>query len=200
MSNLLESISNFVLERSAEELIVGVFLALVLAMASAGLHALARSKVKDNVMLLTVIGLVANLVAMLLTAGYVRMNQDPGRGGRASTPMVARQRSNPALGRDISLEAATLTIFESSDTDGDGQLSADEAAAASALFVKKAEFEAGKPLDRAALGQSIQHRLALFDIRHQGMWPAHGPGVRGEARRPEAGRSPAPPPAIPPGS
>ena len=54
MRHYLDSVVSLIQERSAEELIVGVFLALVLAMAGAGVHALARRKVKDTVTLLTV--------------------------------------------------------------------------------------------------------------------------------------------------
>ena len=191
MRNYLDAIANFLMERNAEELIVGVFLALLLAISSAGLHSLVRDRVKDGLMLLTVVGLVANVVAMVLTAGYLRMNFDRSNFDRASAPVGPRPRPSPSQARDIPLDAAIRAIFETADVDHDGRLSAEEAAIASARFVKRAEIDAGNPLDKGALGLSIQQRLSEYGSRRQAGWSDRAPGGRGGL--PRSSSDPGPP-------
>ena len=144
---------------------MGVFLALLLAMVGAGVYALARRKVKDTVPLLTVVCLIANLVAMIATAGYVRMRLR----GTASRPNKGRPGRRSARRRSAtSRRGPAETIFQAADLDQDGKLSADEAAAASTRFVQMAEAEAGKPLAREALANAIKGRVRVFDTPSPG--------------------------------
>jgi hypothetical protein len=161
MRHYLDSIVSLIQERSAEELIVGVFLALVLAMAGAGVHALARRKVKDTVTLLTVVCLIANLVAMVAAAGYVRMRLG-GSNLRRPGDLTNRPWPGSAQIRDITLEATARTILRGADVDRDGALSATEAAEAATRFVRQAETEAGKPLDWRDLGDAMKKRVRVF--------------------------------------
>src|SRR4051812_36568491 len=104
MRRYLDSIVVILQERTAEELIVGVFLALLLGVVGAGVHNLARRKVKDTVLLLTVVCLIANLIAVVAPPGYGRRR---GRGGNFSNPdpLVSRPARSRGPARHLQLEA-----------------------------------------------------------------------------------------------
>jgi hypothetical protein len=198
MRRYLDSIALLLQERTAEELIVGVFLALLLAIVGAGIHNLARRKVKDTVPLLTVVCLIANLVAMVASAGYVRMK---GRGGNFSNPnnMVVRPAMSRGQIRDLTIEALSRTCLRGADLDRDGKLSADEAATVAARFVQVVEAEAGRPVDWEALALGIKSRVRVFDT--QPVDPSHPlppvPGLDGPFNRPPSGGQPEPTPHPP---
>ena len=175
MRQYLDSISRFLQERGAEELIVGVFLATLLAAATAGLHALLRRKMSDTVTVTTLTCLVANLLAMALTAGYARMVLKGPSNPHQGFPMT-RPRLGPAQIRELAYESAARVIVQASDVDNDGRLSADEAAAAAARFIRLAEADSGQPIHWEALGFAIKTRLRGTDPRPiEPGGPAYGP-------------------------
>ena len=198
MRRYLDSIALFLQERTAEELIVGVFLALLLAVFGANIHDLARRKVKDTVTLLTVVCLVANLIAMVATAGYVRMRV---RGGNFSNPSntVVRPPMSRGQIRDLTIEVLARTTLRGADLDRDGKLSADEAAAVAARFVRVVEAEAGRPVDWESLALGIKSRVRVFEAPP--VDPSHPlppvPGLEGPFSRPPSGGQPGPPPPPP---
>jgi hypothetical protein len=194
----LDSVVGLLQERSAEELIVGVFLALLLAVTAAGVHALVRRKVKDTVLLLTVVGLIANLIAMTFTASYVRMSLR-NSSIRNSNHILPRPVLSTSQVRDLTFEASARTILQAADLDRDGKLSAAEAAEASARFVQLAESEAGKPMDWQALSSAIRRRVRIFDHRpvDRDHPPSPSPGPEAQFHQRISRGEPDPPPDPP---
>ncbi|WP_435009614.1 hypothetical protein P12x_000872 [Tundrisphaera lichenicola] len=182
MRHYLDSIVNFLLGRSAEELIVGVFLALTLAIATASLHNLIRGRVKDNVMILTVVGLVANILVMILTAGYIEMGSDNGQSVPNSDGFDSWRRPNSRQDPQVPLNDMVLKIFDNADTDRDGLLSADEAASCASDFIKEAERRGGRKIDRADLSFLILSQMNRFDGRRRGPQPNLPPVHTGDFR------------------
>lgn len=161
MRPYLDSVVNTLLERTAEELIVGVFLALLLALAAAGIYSIARRSAKDTAILMAVPVLVMNLAAMVLAAAYIRQERrgtDPVASTSGRPPMV-RPRLEPGQIRDLAAQAIARQVFEAADVDRDGRLSPAESAAASTGFVEEARTEPGGALDFAALRLSIRKRI-----------------------------------------
>jgi hypothetical protein len=190
----LDSIVGLLQERSAEELIVGVFLALLLAVAGAGIYNLVRHKVKDTVVLLTVVCLIANLIAMIFTAGYVRMRI---RVHNLPNPnaIMARSAFNRSQVRDLTFDATARAILQAADLDHDGKLSAAEAATVSTRFIELAEAESGKPLDWETLAMSMKKRVRVFDTNpvDREHPPVPSPGLDGQFNNPLSGGQPGPP-------
>jgi hypothetical protein len=158
MRPLFRSIAEGLMERTAEELIAGVFLALLLALAAGGAHTLARRKVKDTAMLVTILGLVANLVGIVLAAAYIRMDVHRPAPAPSAGARGGEARLRPTIGQIQSLAAEAIArgVFEAADSDRDGRLSADEAAAASTRYLRAAEARAGRPVDRDVIAAEVR--------------------------------------------
>src|SRR5262249_13986991 len=145
-----------ILDRTAEELIGGILVALLLSLILAGAFALLRKKITDATTLITCLALLVNLVGMTVAAGYVRnaarqgmrMNQGL-RSGVPGPPMVLPDRTGPRA----------RAIFEKADTNGDGQLSSGEAAVAADAFVKGSEAVEGGPLNEAQLRAALRRNM-----------------------------------------
>src|SRR3954447_13250452 len=71
MQRYVNSTIDVMLDRSADELIGGILVALLLSLAVAGAFALLRRKISDATTLITCLALAANLAGMALAAGFV---------------------------------------------------------------------------------------------------------------------------------
>ncbi len=67
----LNSVGDAVVDRSLQELIGAIMVALALALAMAGLYALGRRKVSDSAMLVTCLTIISSVASMALTGGYL---------------------------------------------------------------------------------------------------------------------------------
>lgn len=151
MNEFLGSTTNVIVDRTPDELIGAVLLAVIVALVVTGLYRVGRRKTKsdDNAVLITSLVLFANLVTMALAAGYVihvRKNfglSEPSRqSGMAfrGEPIAGHQGSFVIRGAPPSIAPGPPPVFsivEAADTDQDGRLSPDEAA----FFVRTLDIE-----------------------------------------------------------
>jgi hypothetical protein len=180
VGDYLTSLGNTIVDRSPDELIGAVMIALATSLAMAGLYMIGRRKLTDNLMPIIVLMIVGNLVSMALAAGYVvrarRLRRLPPHGAAAAILPWARPSASPE---------ATLveTLFEVADKNHDGLLSADEASIGAAEFVHKADTGGKGSIDSDSL------RTLLHGTLSQG---------RGPFRHPDMLDGPRPPPHGPP--
>jgi hypothetical protein len=159
MQRYVDSITDVVLDRSADELIGAILVALMLALALAGAFALFRRRITDATTLITCLALAMNLVAMTVAAGFIRSSRQHGvQGFRRShlgvaPPSMAEGEHHLAALAKISLELA--------DTDGNGLLSADEAAAGAEKFIRRTELAEGGPISSWLLYTSLRREIGL---------------------------------------
>ncbi|AGA27558.1 hypothetical protein [Singulisphaera acidiphila] len=157
MNLQVSSIVDVILDRSPEELIGGVLMALVLALGLSGLFHLIRRKVSDTSTLIVCLALSSNLVAMTVGGAFVRYKFTGGRSlwGARSVEAPAPPPGIPG-GRSGFIASR---ILESADLNGDRLLSADEAVFAAAQFVKESGEGGDSPLDERRLRAAIWARL-----------------------------------------
>jgi len=200
MNRFLGSVVDVVVDRTPEQLIAAILIALVLSLGMATAFALLRQKMTDTTMLLTCLAMVVNIAGMTVAAGFVHsMKRVDEPGFRGSVPpgsmgeIGAGWRGQPGEGRSGSM---ARRIIEGADTNGDGKLSVDEASEAASMFVKETEEgrENGR-IDEEVLRQAIRSRLLSppFPPPHQG---AAEPQIQAKASIPseETRDRPQPPP------
>ena len=71
MADFFVSLGNVIVDRSPDELIGAVIIALALSLAMAGVYCIGRRNIRENVMPMIVLMLVANLISMAVGAGYL---------------------------------------------------------------------------------------------------------------------------------
>lgn len=153
MANYIKATIGVILDRTADELIGGLLVALVLSLALAGAFAFLRQKVRDTTTLITCLALAANLVVMGLSAGFVR-NADS-RGLQLDT---GPSRRLPVVMSDRGVSLARK-VFEQADSDRDGLLSRKEAATAADSFVTWAEQVEGSTLNEGLLQSALRRHM-----------------------------------------
>ena len=188
MSNYLDSLGNAVIDRSPAELIAAVIIALGLSLVLAGLDFLGRRKVRDALMPMIVLLIVANLASMAIAAGYFAyMGRLRGSSWMNKTP--------PGVpGADPGLMARR--IFRAADKNRDGLLSTEEASVAAADFVRKVDTSGEGLIDTA----SLERALPASGIRRGRGMPGRGPFRLPPGRlpsNPTSPPSPGPDPALP---
>jgi hypothetical protein len=157
----LNSVGDAVVDRSLEELIGAIMLALALALVMAGIYALGRRKVNDSTMLVTCLTIVSSLTSMALAGGFftdmIRKQRQEVRGVRSRgfppPPMAGME------------EVMARQIMMMADTDGDHSLSAEEAARAVDSFVRAADASGKGSLDATTLANSIRSHIPPFHRR-----------------------------------
>ena len=163
MTEYLQSLTDAVLDRTTEELLGAVMIALALALALAGLYALGRRKLKDPIMLMTGLMLFANLASMVVAAAYVvKARKDITSDGRnAAFPPLAGHLghggppSNHGRPDGPPGSAVAFGIVKTADTNNDGKLSPDEAAA----FVRLADTSGKGSIDGHDLETALMRSL-----------------------------------------
>jgi hypothetical protein len=157
MSRFWESSIDVVLERSPEELIGGLLVALVLALSLAGVFAMLRRKTADSTVLLAVLAIVFNLAGMLVAAGYIRETR-PGARRRAAAEQTVNQ-VTPERVADTMIEGMCFRILVAADVDHDGRLSPIEASAAAERLIRGIEDDRKHTVDFRALADVIRQRI-----------------------------------------
>jgi hypothetical protein len=146
MSDFFDALTNVVVDRSADELIGAVMIALGLSLAFAGLDFVSRRKVRDARMPMIVLMIGANLASMAIAAGYLvhaRRTRAPSAAERGQSAMV---RPDPVL---------VDSIFRTADKNQDGLLSSDEASFAAAEFVRHADLSGKGAIDAPTLAHAL---------------------------------------------
>ncbi len=153
MHRYVNSTIDVVLDRTADELIGGILVALLLSLALAGAFALLGRRIRDTTTLITCLALAAILAGMTLAAGFVRSADRQGVRANPGLP-----RGLPPVVADRGASLARL-IFEQADDDRDGVLSPEEAARAADRYVKRAEFIEGGALNEGLLRSALRRQM-----------------------------------------
>jgi hypothetical protein len=171
MYDFLDSLGNGIVDRSVDELIGAVIVALGVSLAFAGLDFVARRKARDNRLAMIVVMIGANLASMAIAAGYLVHV----RKTRSALARERNQVSPPGLD-PILVES----IFNAADKDRDGLLSSEEASLAAAEFVRRAD-----PMGKGLIDAPILAQALMVAWLHRGRRP---PGSSLQ-RPPPGGRS-----------
>ena len=146
MDDFFDSLANAILDRSADELIGAVIVALGLSLAFAGIDFISRRKARENRMPMIAMMIGANLASMAFAAGYLVYHRKA-RGAPASE----RNQTTSVRLEPILVES----IFRAADKNEDGLLSSEEAAVAAAEFVRQADPTGNGSID----GPTLEHAL-----------------------------------------
>lgn len=146
MHDFVEGIANTIVDRSADELIGAVMIALALALAFAGLDYVGRRKARDNRMPMIVIMIGSNLVSMAVAAGYVAHI-------RKARAALSREMASGGFFRVDPVRVES--IFRTADKNRDGLLSSEEAAVSAAEFVRRADAKGNGLIDPSDLEQAL---------------------------------------------
>jgi hypothetical protein len=152
MSEYFESLESAVVDRSPDELVAAIVIALALALAFAGVSLVGRRNVRNALMPMIALMLVANLASMAVGAGYL-LHVD-----RQLGYLQKNNNQNAPNGSDPML---VDTIFRAADKNEDGLLSGEEASLAAAEFVRKVDAN-GKGLIDV---RSLEHALPAAGFR-----------------------------------
>jgi hypothetical protein len=173
MADYFESLGNAVVDRSPDELVGAVMVALALSLAFAGIYFVGRRKV-SGAMLTPMIALmiVANLTSMAVAAGYLLHVKANGGYLPADKTPGAKGPPGPML---------VDFIFQGADSNHDGLLSSEEASLAAAELVRNAD-PSGKGLIDA---RTLEHALPGAGF--------HGRGPAGHPMPPFGAPPPGPP-------
>jgi hypothetical protein len=175
MYDFFSSLANAVVDRSADELIGAVIVALGISLAFAGLDFLGRRKVRDARMPMIVVMIGANLVSMAFAAGYfVHLRRSRANSQRER---MEREPNRPYF-------VLVESTFRNADKNHDGLLSSEEASVAAAEFVRNVDTTGRGLIDAPSLENAITASSAYrarrpiggsFPSPAPGLWPGRRP-------------------------
>jgi hypothetical protein len=181
MGSYKDSVVNMLLDRSPQEWIAAIGIALLLALAVAGALVACRRwlKVTDDTAPLVGLALLAIFAGMVFGGVYVRMEQRAS--ARAAAEAAPPGGPGPGLGKGKGAGGGiggfttrmAGAIIENADVDHDGVLSMEEAANAAAKFVKETDAGGKGGIDRQTLLNALRERL-----RPPGAAPAAAPAPK----------------------
>jgi hypothetical protein len=191
VTEYLNRLGNAIVDRSPEELIGAVAVALTISLAMAGLYCIGRRKITENLLPMIVLMIVANLVSMAVGMGYFRV-------AHKKMGYVERElQRRPPGGPGGSAEVAARWIFRTADSDHDGRLSEEEASLAAADFVRWMDPSGQGSINLRSLDTALQ--ATMFHGRdpyhfprpfgNRGPWNPEisGPGSRSNRLPPRMG-------------
>jgi hypothetical protein len=155
MTGYFHAVLEIVADRSPDELVGALLVALVVSLVMTGLYGLVRKKVNDPLILMCSLMIVVSVASMATSAGYLRHAAQRKRG---NVPPGAAYQPVPAYGRGSQL---ARRIFEAADTNGDGKLSESEASKSAALFVQTLDPSGKGLVDEDTVRTAIRERLSL---------------------------------------
>jgi hypothetical protein len=193
VTEYLNLLGNAIVDRSPEELIGAVGVALIISLAMAGLYFIGRRKITDNLLPMIVLMMVANLVSMAVGAGYFRLAHK--RMGYVQHEPTSR----PPVGPGGMTEFMMEWIFREADQNHDRRITGEEASIAAANFLRRADASGEGSIDPRTLDKALQglmfhgrdpdHPPRLF--RNHGRWTP-------ELSGPSSGSNRLQPPVDPP--
>ena len=163
MIEYLNLMGNAIVDRSPDELIGAVAIALIIALAMAGLYSIGRRKITENLMPMIVLMIIANLISMAIGVGYFQLAHR--RMGYTPHRPVRRLPDGP----DGVSEFIVQWIFREADRNHDERISGEEASLAAANFVRWADAHGTGSVDPTALD------WALKALMFHGREPDHPP-------------------------
>jgi hypothetical protein len=171
VAKFFSALANAVVDRSPDELITAVIVALALSLAMAGLYRIGRKSFRENLMPLVGLMIVANLASMAVGAGYLASISK-------KTPKAMPGDRHAAM---IGTEPIwTEAIFRAADLNRDGLLTDDEASQAASEFVRKLDASGKRSIDPRSLSHGL--RSTEFHVRSRSQRP--GEGFAGAAEGP----------------
>lgn len=158
----LSAISDAVLDRSANELIGAVLLAVVVALIIAGLHALFRRKVSEPSTLVGGLTIVANIVCMVVAVGYVEALRKPWATSQGSVASPANRHRGPGFGAHgprhgpaFGFWSPGFQMVTAADTDRNGRLTEEEVA----QLVQEADRDGDGSVDSRDIDNFLRSRM-----------------------------------------
>jgi hypothetical protein len=171
VTEYLNLLGNAIVDRSPEELIGAVAIALMISLAMAGLYCIGRRKINENLMPMIVLMIVANLLSMAVGAGYFQH-------ARKKMGYVTRESAwRLPGGPGGSCELLAARIFQEADRNHDRLISSDEASIAAVDFLRRADANGTGSIDPGTLF------MALQAVMYYGRDPYHPPQPFGNPRR-----------------
>jgi hypothetical protein len=156
VAEFFQTTGNVLLDRSPDEMIAAVIVALAFSLVMAGLVAFRRKSIRENLMPIVVVMLVANLASMAVAAGYVAF-------ARKNSTRTMRGSHFGEMTGDESIWVEG--IFRAADLNRDGRLSHEEAALAADDFIRNADPSGRGAIDPRALGHVLmikEHHLRAW--------------------------------------
>jgi hypothetical protein len=146
VTDFFAALGNAVVDRSPDELIGAVIFAMTLSLVMAGLYYVGRRQLRENMMPMIVLMLVANLVSVAVGAGYLTLVKKNVPG-----PLTGARH-----GRLVGSEAMWVeAIFRAADLNRDGLLTGEEASRAADQFVRSAVGAGNGAIDSETLCHAI---------------------------------------------
>jgi hypothetical protein len=171
VTEYLNLLGNTIVDRSPDELIGAVAIALTLSLAMAGLYCIGRRKITENLLPMIVLMIVANLLSMAVGAGYFQF-------ARKKKGYVMRESaSRPSGDPGGSCELLAARIFQEADSNHDRLICRDEASIAAVDFLRRADANGTGSIDPGTLF------MALQAVMYFGRDPDHPPQPFGNPRR-----------------
>jgi hypothetical protein len=150
VTEYLTLMGNAIVDRSPEELIGAVAIALTISLAMAGLYSVGRRKTTTNLMPMIVLMIVANLISMAVGAGYFQLALRK-TGYLAHQPIM-----RPPVGPGGLNEFMVEWIFREADRNHDREITGEEASLAAANFLRRVDVTGKGTVDSRALDRALQ--------------------------------------------
>jgi hypothetical protein len=167
VTDYLNLLGNAIIDRSPEELIAAVAIALTISLAMVGLYCIGRRKIPENLLPMIVLMIVANLVSMAVGAGHYRLARK--KIGYVGHEPIMRSLVGPGGWNKFLVEC----IFREADRNHDRRISGEEASLAAANFLQRVDANGEGSIDARSLDNALQVLI------HHGRDPDHPPGVLG---------------------
>ena len=150
VTEYLNLLGNAIVDRSPDELIGAVAIALTISLGMAGLYCIGRRKITENLLPMIVLMIVANLLSMAVGAGYFQF-------ARKKMGYVTRESAwRPPGGPGGSCELLTARIFQEADRNHDRRISKDEASLAAVELLRRADANGTGSIDPITLFTILQ--------------------------------------------
>ncbi|MGP0068186.1 MAG: hypothetical protein ACLQGP_31885 [Isosphaeraceae bacterium] len=169
MSKYIDCIYEELFELTSDELVTAIMIGLVLAMALAGIYAIASRKVSERLTLMIGLMILASLSSMTLAVGYVRYKrEDISFINAVRSPQDGPRRPHPGsvghFGPPIAPDRDRFLAEQfigSADADGDGRISPAEAAKAAERLVREEDGGEAGSIDVEALSRALNRRPGI---------------------------------------
>jgi hypothetical protein len=191
VTEYLNLLGNAIVDRSPEELIGAVAIALTISLAMAGIYCIGQRKVTENLLPMIVLMIIANLLSMAVGAGHFQQARK--KIGYVENTPIRRPPDGPGGLNEFMVE----WIFREADRNHDQRISGEEASVAAAEFLRRVDASGKgsidpRSLDRALQGLMFQGRDPDHPPRpfeHTGRRPPEfsGPGPRPDRSAPRIG-------------
>jgi hypothetical protein len=171
VTEYLNLLGNAIVDRSPEELIGAVAIALTISLAMAGIYCIGRRKITENLMPMIVLMIVANLVSMAVGAGHFHHARK--KIGYVEHEPIRRPPNGPGGSNEFMVE----WIFREADRNHDRQISGEEASLAAAEFLRRVDASGKGTINPRTLDRALQGLMFYGRFPHHPPSPFQHPGL-----------------------